>query len=235
MYLVKTLLTTPLRVVVGEESPYGHFFGGPAIHEGARFDGAEIPLHLLHCLNLNDPLLGIDAHPDYTWLPLYYGVPFDGCEFNYRVVSNDRIEILEEGAGNALTGDMPDYPLTYPKVPFRLEPLTYEEERALIYESIWDWQSRKRLSSADHQLLESLHPFTQIGGVMAFAQCAPYKTCANTDCTYWAGAAMEPLAVVPSEPIPGLSMWGEDDADWSQFVYLRCEHCGTIHTYCDCT
>lgn len=45
------------RIVPGEDGPSGHYFGGPPIHEGARFPKAKQALHMLYCFNLSDPAL----------------------------------------------------------------------------------------------------------------------------------------------------------------------------------
>jgi hypothetical protein len=236
MFLQRCFCDPPLRVVLDEESPYGHFFGGPPIHEGARFEGAPIALHLLHCFNLNDPLLPIEPSIHNEWLPLYYGVPFDGCEFGYHIGSEGQLRIFS--GEQVLTDDgaeepeFADYPLEYPKVPFRLEPLTYEQERAIIYRDAW-LPRGGRLSHDDRELAEALYPYTQIGGILPFLQGPPRRMCPNPACPCHHYGFMSPLTVVLNEPIPGLFLWGEY-GDWTQIIFVRCDECGSIYTYNEC-
>jgi len=170
---------------------------------------------------------------------LYFGVPFDDCAFGYQVQSNGRLKIFNR---NKLviqdlldTPQFANYPIEYPKIPFRLEPLTYEQERAVIYSDAWA-PLKGHQTNKDRRLIESLFPFTQIGGVLPFIQGIPRHTCPNSTCprrSVQRYGYIGPLTVVLNCPVPGLEIWGES-GDWTQIVFLRCSQCGSIYTYSEC-
>src|SRR2546425_608528 len=77
----------------GERSRYGHTFGGPPRHDGARMSA-----RLHYNFNTDDPKFGFQM-PGVRWLPLYWAPSV--CltrhgHFAYRVLSDDKIEILTE-------------------------------------------------------------------------------------------------------------------------------------------
>jgi hypothetical protein len=85
------------HVSEGSDS-YQHTFGGPVRHEGTILPGLDQPAHLLYLFNRDDPQLGL-AMPGIQWLPIYYAFGAEYGPFCYRVVSDDRIEILSKPFG----------------------------------------------------------------------------------------------------------------------------------------
>ena len=200
-----------VRVVPGEDSEYKHYFGGDPIHEGAKFRGAENPLHLVYCLNLADPALAaITKIPSVQWLPLYFGFQFDACQFGYLVQSDNRIDVYHDT--QQFVDDFPyeNYPPVFPRTPVRMEPLGYEEKKILAFAHLLTEDcdfDLEQMSETDRDLLRSWgYPFTQIGGFQRLMQGPPSSPCPNPSCELHGQAgAMGVLATVWNHPIRG---WG---------------------------
>jgi hypothetical protein len=220
------------RVVACKKSRYGHFFGGEALHEGARFKGAKTPLHLVYCFNLSDPALDAIKRPKgLKWFPLYHGFQFDGCRFGYLVESEDRIRVFSGPQKFAADFPYDDYPEVFPRVPVRAELLGYEAQKTLTLANLLvssGDEDLRGVSKRDRDRLWSWHyPFTQVGGFHRFIQGPPGTHCPNPSCRFH-GQTMEVLATVWNEPVPGVNLWIEEGGDYVELVYEQCDTCGTV-------
>ena len=86
-------------------SPYGHRFGGENGYAGVRKVAAKPPVHLLFRLNTEDPAVGA-VIPGMKWLPLLCAIRYGACELGYRVLADDRVEILHQST----TKEWDDFP-----------------------------------------------------------------------------------------------------------------------------
>ena len=84
------------RVFAGhrnQPSPFAHSFGGSHPYEGLRLDRKRPPVHLLFRLDASDPAVGVRL-PNAKFLPLLCAIRYGACHLGYRVVSDDRVEVL---------------------------------------------------------------------------------------------------------------------------------------------
>ena len=77
----------------GQESPFGHNFGGAADYSGLAAYDLQPPTHLLFRLNTADPAVGLTL-PASGWLPLLCAIRYGACNLGYRVVSDNEVKIL---------------------------------------------------------------------------------------------------------------------------------------------
>ena len=218
-------------------SRYGHFFGGPPVHHGAKFRHSKVPLHLVYCFNLSDPVLAPvrKRMRRVRWLPLYYGFRFDGCRFGYRVAPGGEITVYEFGRKHRLVPDFPyeGYPPAFPKVAVRLERLGYEQQKVLLMADRLSEDGDFRLgsmSAEDRKLVRSWgYPVTQVGGFHRLIQGRPLTPCPNRSCpSYGWPWGMDVFATVWNSPAAGVTFWGKDDEGYIVLVYEQCGGCGTI-------
>lgn len=228
------------RIEACKKSAYGHFFGGPALHQAARFKGARSPLHLVYCFNLADPALGAIKHVEgLTSFPLYHGFQFDGCRFGYLVEADDRLTIFS--GPQKFVADFPyeGYPEVFPKTPVRAQPIAYEDQKCLTLahaDAGGADDNLERLSASDQRRLRSLgYPFTQIGGPQPLMQGSPNSRCPNPAC--WAHSHNQPMHVIATvwdEPVPGVNLWIEEGGDYVELVYEQCSICSAIYVTNQC-
>lgn len=235
---MQSKLETAARIIPGEESPYGHFFGGPALHAGAHFEGAEAPIQLLYHLNLEDPALkALVPVGGVTWLPFYYGFQFEHCRFGYVLEASDRIRILNPRQKFIKDWPYRDYPAAFPQTPIRIESISYEDQKTLaLMHTLEDRGIPRWISPADRDQLKAWHyPFTQIGGYPRLLQWTQASECLNESCAaHGKRWPMQICMVVWHKPVPGVNVWGEPHGVGVQLVYQQCGSCGAIYVLCEC-
>ncbi len=227
--------TKPSRVVFGG-SHFKHSFGGAARDQGATPAGSSVPMHLLLTLDLADPLVPIaPKDAQLSRLPLYYPLRYGsgGGEAQYRVVSDNRIDLYH------IVCEEPDddpYPFMdeFPERPFRLQPFTYAQFRALLMDeqapefeaSFWD---RRRVRSLDRTHL------IQFGGRIFPIGGAPLWQCRNPKCA-WSHlqSTLHIFARVSDMPAADIAIFDEDGAGVEIYFGL-CRKCGSIVTFNRCT
>lgn len=208
---------------------FPHRFGGKPIHKFTGKPAKSLHVHCLYILSTSDPALP-RVLTDVQWLPLYYPLFNNACDFAYKVISDDEVHIFL--ADDEVYPDFPyeGYPLVLPEHPVSSRALEYEEQKTLVYAfNAIDSGHREALSVADRALLQEIeYPCTQLGGIQQMTQGVMEQECPNPDCTYAAWSNHhEIFAVVWNNPVPGFQMWGEHMDD-SQIIFQICPKCETI-------
>jgi hypothetical protein len=205
-----TVYKSRLYVTSREPTEYRHSFGGPLQHEVIPFVHCEPP-HLLFTLDLSDPNLEIEF-ADGRWLPLLYAFQYDASPIFYRILSDDKIEIVRQDNTN-WTGDFPysGFPREFP---FH-----------------WARVGEPNVISDDDD------PDTDLNDVIAMSarlvQGATNTRCINPGCT---GLNMEILAVLSHDEVDDFSYWGRSgDAEEVVIVYEMCPKCDLVHATNQCT
>ena len=208
---------------------FGHVAGGEARHRGATPPGRPKPVHLFYELDLADPLVEVRSpRPEVTRLPLYSPLGNAGGPFQYRVVSDDEIELLSSPYPNPRR----DAPKPYPK-PFRheavyLQPINFDPKDP---EWLWNYGGilgvgsltagekdavkkefeRWHRKTFKYPLLERYHEWIDgteddpgldelVRMFTPFTQGMPEATCPNPDCpAREGGAPLPPLAYLQPE------------------------------------
>ena len=227
-------------VIPTASDEFGHSFGGPIRHEGASPDGAG-PLHLLYNLNLSDPRLGRKLKNS-AWLPLYHPLAFDGGRLSYRVISETRIEILDLrpheyhlgwqypemtlSRDNVWVKDGPDYPEFFPQMPVKMESISYEDHKALLFRTVYLGARQPEPGGTERK-----NEFVRIGGYFPHQRSEGYLTCPNSECRQQkTPAVMEPITVIGNEPTPGCFLFSPNGSD-VKVAFRICPHCEAIFTY----
>jgi len=218
-----------VRVVPGA-SKYEHRFGGPPLHRAVGPTKFPFTLHCLYLLHTGDPALPRILRKR-RWLPLYYPLFNNACEFAYEVVDDNEIKV--HLVSDRVQEDFPfeHFPEELPERRVRLEPLSYDDQKTLVYAfTARDCLSKEAISSADRKFVASSgYPFTQVGGIQYMMQGIPRQRCPNSSCEYAGHSpAREVFAVVWNRPVPDFLLWGEY-MDWSQLIFQVCSKCSTIY------
>ncbi len=220
---------------------FTHVFGGSPRHKGAKPKGHEVPMHLLIDLDLTDLQVPIESESDLRRLPLYYPIGYGGGggEVQYRVDSDSEITIL-----SSFDDEEPDeYPETYfpegfPELKVSIEPLTYEQFRAIIMsEHGSNHYKNDKSQKRDHKLFEKMnsgqiirfgHPdsFSPIQGDILWG-------CQNRDCEYFKKSVkVDIFAQFADKLTDEISIWTEPGGSSSlveiYFGLIQC--CKTIIT-----
>lgn len=247
-----------LRIVALESGRcrYGHTFGGPAAHKGAKPRGAKRAFHLLYSLNLDDPALKVGPIPGVQMLPLYHPLAYEGNPLAYHVISDREIRVLELDSTNTSDSFPRDaYPADFPQRPIRLRQLPFDPGRPQDVHRFdgvfgYGWVPRKSRKhfydylARDHREMRylrravprSLAKFDE-GADHPFVQGSPRYNyyCKNPECPNPAVyKEMDVLAIIVNEPVRGLYLWDKHSFDvW--IVFTKCRHCHSIFTYNECT
>jgi hypothetical protein len=219
----------PTVKIASGAGEYQHRFGGQPQHtiRGVHADATHV--HCLYLLDCHDPDLP-SVIRGRRWLPLYYPLFNNACDFAYQIHSDTEIEIhlVSDGPEN----DFPceDYPASLPEHAVHIQPLTYEQEKTLVYYFNAEFElSSDCVSSADKEFVRALgYPFTQIGGIQYMTQGRPERECPNPKCEYHKFSNMHTIfGVVWNNPVPDFQIWGEY-GDFSQLIFQICPKCPTI-------
>jgi hypothetical protein len=223
------------RVVATDRSDYGHFFGGSLLHQDARYEEAEAPFQLLFSFNTKDPSFPLELDlPGMGRIVLYYPFYFNCPDVFYRAFDDGSMVVFE--AGNEAAAYDPDFPYPgfpseFPQTPVSFEWLADEEMDIVmaadttIYSSEFDEREQAVLAKLGHPF------FTRVGTSHNLLQGAQAIRCFNPDCPEYDGewgAQLFTFATVWNNPVPGVSLWGEQHC---QLVYDVCPACGFIHGY----
>lgn len=235
-------------------SDHGHTFGGPPAHAGATRERCnDRLLHLLHHINLADPLIPIEI-PEVQWLPLYYCFDFRVNELGYRLTSgNDLVAFFDDDDPHVTEEEgfpSDDFPTEFPKCDIALSRFPYDpgkRDDAYQFGAVFGLD---RLSAADRksvldqhsddlamlldwrpeseeELLDSLS--------FPFVQGRPISRCLNPECTnHSVSGKLRTIALMPSEPVPGVYAFGTPSHE-VQVIFELCPECQTIHVSNQCT
>lgn len=218
--------TVKIASGVGE---HGHRFGGTPQHtiRGAHAD--ETNVHCLYLLDCDDPALP-GVLKGRRWLPLYYPLFNNACDFAYQIHSDTEIEIHLVSDDQDYDFPYEDYPKTLPENPVHVQPLSYEQGKTLVYYFNAEFElTRDAVSDADKEFVRGLgYPFTQIGGIQYMMQGRPERKCPNPNCEYSDFSNMHTIfGVVWNNPVPDFKIWGEY-GDYNQLIFQICPKCPTI-------
>jgi hypothetical protein len=235
-------------------SDYGHTFGGHPAHAGAKRENCnDRLLHLLHRINLEDPLINLRI-PNVQWLPLYYCFDFRVNEFGYRLTSDQDLQVffwpneVNISETESYPGD--NFPSHFGRTGIMLDRFPYDptdrddayqmaavfgldklspDDRAWILEHEAD-ECESLLGhrpESEEETLKSLsHPF---------AQGRPNSRCPNPNCANNGKPGnVDVIALMPAEPVPGVhtfGQWGDD----VELIFELCPRCQTIHVSNQCS
>ncbi|WP_028581973.1 hypothetical protein [Desulfogranum japonicum] len=222
------LMSHVLRIHEGNAEKPLHRFGGKPIHSVTNQAMKKCHLHCLYIFDLQD-LKMPQLLDNSRWLPLYYPLYNNACDFSYQVLSEH--EIFIHHLGDSSTDEnfpYDNYPPILPERQIATEPLTYDQQKTLIFSFLAEEYGV--VSDSDTQIVQNLqYPFTQIGGIQEMVQGFPEDIlCPNKKCTYREYSNMEVFAVVWNRPISDFCIWG-DTMDDCQLIFQICPMCKTIH------
>lgn len=230
------------------ESRFGHSFGGPPAHRGARRENCQGRLlHLLHHINLADPAIGLEV-AGIQWLPLYYCFDFRVNALGYRLLSDHDVQVYfwHDEANVSDTEQFPDddYPTEFPRRPIALDRFAYDptdREDAYRMAGIFGIE---RLSAEDRRwvLEQEAESFEETCGYRAeseeellesfshpFVQGPPNSRCPNPDCpNHTVPGNLRVIAMMPAEPVPGVHTFGRWGGG-ARLIFELCPQCHTIH------
>lgn len=197
----------------GVKSPYQHTFGGPARHKGVVYYGCPKPLHLLYNIDLNDPNVRLQL-TGIQWLPFYNAMQYDSSPVQYRVLSNNEIQIVYQER-TVWTPHFPyeGYPEHFPLMDVTVrapEEILLEDEVLDHWENQWDDIPDRDPNPNELCALE-----------VGFSY-GP----ARTECRNCGHSDMNMLGAFQGEFIEGVSIWG--GAERVIIVYKICPKCCTI-------
>jgi hypothetical protein len=221
---------------------YKHRFGGSPCHDGVIPAKHKVPMHLLMLLDMNDPLVPIEADDSgIRILPLYYPLRygFGGGEVQYSVDSDSRITILsalhKEEVDN---GEDYPHPDQFPECPASLVPLSYVQHRAIVAsEHGSNHFSENPESMRDLQILKDLDYWKMVrfGDSFSPVQGGIHWPCQNKKCE-WIGkhVRVDVFASFTGALTEKISIWGEyGNSVEIYFCLMSC--CKTVTTVNRCT
>lgn len=224
------VLNKATKVAEGVDERYQHHFGGRNGLKGSVPPGCSLPLHLLYTFDTLDPAFPLRVE-GVRLLPLCFSFTYNGGACGYRVRSDNEIQVLYMET-REIEREFPfnNYPSEFPLRKVRLEPLTYEQHKTLVF-SIE--AGKEALSAADRKLIfdDLKYPFTQLGGVQFMWQGIPQVHCPNPECEYSRYSCfMEVFAVVWDTPVDGVSLWSDNEYKSDvQVIFQICPKCRSIH------
>lgn len=236
-----------IATVKSGEGRFQHSFGGPHDRKGtSRDDCNGILIHLLHRIDLTDPLVPLKI-PGMRWMPFYYCFDFRVNELGYRLVSDDELVVFfpDDDPNVSTSEEWPDknYPLEFPRSAIRVESLQYDPT---IREDAYDWAGVfgiSKLSKEDQRFIKQ-----QVANRMAglrlkipkterdfdqalihpFGQGKPVGPCLNPECSNRkVRSSLNTIALMPAEPIKGIHTFGRW-GDGVQLIFQKCPKCHTI-------
>lgn len=228
-------------------SRYGHSFGGKHDRRGASRDDCNgILIHLLHRINLRDPSVPIQI-PGISWLPLYYVFDFRANDLGYQLTSDDSLQSFFPSDDKHVTTreswPSKDYPPEFPASDVSIFECQFDPtdpEDAYMWAGVF---GVSKLSASDRELVkrrverdcEYTYDFTDAteeeyddAMCFPFMQGKPDNRCLNPDCgNHGLNGQLDVIALVPPEPVSGVSLWGGSDV---QLIFELCPLCDTIRS-----
>jgi hypothetical protein len=244
------------RIFRGErdvESRYGHTFGTEVEYTGLRAVPNEPPVHVLLRLNTDDPAVGVISKWP-RWLPLLCAIRYGACDLGYRVVSDQRVEILHQGETKPWEGfPYPGYPDRLRPRPISFQTLDYHPDRPNdvlmtigvfgcdglteeLFAELTRYVVREGIYDPDISGWETPEQFLREGLCWPLIQGrpdddCPDRTCANHD----RKGSMEVFAIFEEDSQEGVrKLWGPDCGNL-QIIHQLCPECGAIRTTNQCT
>jgi len=228
---------TPCRIVF-KEGDFNHRFGGISDDKGAIPKGSKKRMLKVLELDLTDPLCPVQCDDaGIKRLPLYYPLCFDfgGGEVQYTLNKKGKLKLFNhpEEDDEDESEEYP-HPEELPEYSVSLEPLSYEEYRALAVAEV---NMAYDMPESDKNILKQIDSdrLMRIGGEFKPQYGTIQWQCKNKSCD-WSEleAAAGIFLCIPSEPIEGLDIWGQDS--WGPEIYFCiCRSCNTIFTVNRCT
>jgi hypothetical protein len=228
-------------------SKFKHTFGGPPAHRGATRDECGRLLHLLHRIDLDDPLIGIEI-PGAQWLPFYYCFDFRVNALGYRLRTDDELTVFfwpnEPNVSKVESFPNDDFPPEFPRRTVKVVRVPFDPsdpEDAYVFGAIFGLE---KLSAKDRavvlqreadqvDLIEGYRPESEEELLKSlsypFAQGPPRSRCPNPACAnHRTPGGLDVIALMPAEPLRGVRTFGR----WSegvQLIFELCPQCHTIH------
>ena len=215
----------PYRLKASGSGP--HKFGGPTKHAGSTPHGTDVPLQLVLSLDLTDPNWPIEQEFGVKSLPLYYPFKYGsgGSEIQYALRSDGEIEILHLSHSKPDDDDSQYLKVNeLPRESFALEPLTYEQARALAFALTY---GDLYLNEEDRLTLDRIDLKNLI--LVENAQrtpSGPEIICRNRNCEHYGRRVNRNIFVT----VPPISVDGSDDF-WYEFQGGDVHFCFGF-TYC---
>lgn len=225
---------------------FAHVFGGAVRHKGATPHGHEIPMHLLLDLDLSDQLVPIKSTSDLQRLPLYYPLVYGagGGQVQYQVDSDSEITILSSFIDEFVNKDPEtSFPKGFPGKEVSLEPLNYDQFRAIIMSETGSNHYRNdKNQMRDHEILETINS----GHVVRFGHSDHFRPiqgdilwrCENPKCKYHKKAVkVDIFAQFADQLTNDISIWSEpgEDDQLIEIYFGLMQCCMTIVTENHCT
>lgn len=223
------IMSHALRIFQTDANKTNHKFGGSPIHHVVNPSLKKFKFHCLYLFDQTDSRMP-NLLPDRKYLPLYYPIYNNACDFAYEVLSDEEIHVHKISEKTPLKSfPYKDFPEVLPKRTVDIDALSYEEHKTLVYFHSVEEKPRF-LSDQDKTFLrEKKYPFTQVGGIQFMPQDVPDQTCPNRNCeNRELGIISDVFAVVWNTPIKDFSIWGQN-MDTSQIIFQICRRCRTIH------
>jgi hypothetical protein len=234
-------------------SKFGHTFGGSHDRKGAsREDCNEILIHLLHRLDLTDPIIPFRIK-GIRWLPFYYCFDFRVNDLGYRLLSDEELVTFfptnDPNVSKEESWPGGDYPLEFPKSNIKVAAYDYDPtdlEDAYRWAGVFgignlskrdQAAAKKRVS----ELMDGLGfgvPETEKEFNEAlsspFMQGKPDSPCLNPKCSNRnKKGQLIPIAVMPAEPVMGVHTFGRSGAG-VQLIFRMCPKCYTMRVSNQC-
>jgi len=238
---------------------YEHLAGGNLDYEGTIPTGRREPVQQFYHLDLSDARVGVQL-PGLTGLPLFYPLGNLGGPFRYRVVEDDRIELLCQPYPKQYRAHfLKKYPDLGGPCLFDLDPIHYDprkvkhvfnyggvlgiaslsaRERAKLKKDFLRFYREEigvDLIAEDYDGDDTVTIEAIATGYTPFTQGTPEETCPNPDCeVHKAGT---PLSVfMYLEP-------GKEDSfyeiiaggDSGQLIWQLCRKCASVVVTNPCT
>lgn len=243
-----TFLFGDHRIVTASRgnSEFSHTFGGPPERDGAsREDSGGILIHLLHRLNLNDPLIPVSL-PGLNWLPLYYCFDFRANDLGYRLLSDDRLVTFfpddDPNVSDHESWPGENFPLEFPRCEIRLSQFRYDPtdpHDAYAWAGVFGigQLSPKNQQAVRQRVLDEFDEFDappvtdeEFESALSypFIQGKPVGGCLNPECNrFGRKGGLAPFALIHSEPVPGVQIFGHW-GDGVELIFQVCPDCHSI-------
>lgn len=237
------------EAVAAPKSPARHKFGGTLTFEETRED-CGFPIHLLYDLDLSDPLIDIKI-PNVKRLPLIYCFSYENqrMEVGYQIVSETQLTFyFNPDERIELSSDerfpMKDFPTSFPTIPVELKSTQFNPSNPEDAGKYFNVFGISKLSPNDQQAFldgflawwNQFAPEPWTGTMEELleyhsgptVQQHPASRCPNPKCrNHNQRRKMNIFALIPSDPHPGISLWGKGGRG-TQIVFEICPECSSI-------